>query len=78
MSQSEVARIREQIENETAAMRQGLNGTAIVANHNTINKRYQNMTQHHQDLVALVGPEQAGKILFEAYSTSIEGSILDE
>jgi hypothetical protein len=54
MSQSEVARIRQQIDLQREAAIRGLHAPAIVANHQTITARMERMTVH---LLAL---ERAG------------------
>ncbi|HEU5378005.1 MAG TPA: hypothetical protein VFV38_21500 [Ktedonobacteraceae bacterium] len=54
----EVARIREQIDREIAAMRQA-QAYASVARHEMIVHRYDNLTRCFEDLSAKVGSMQA-------------------
>jgi len=70
--QSDVARLREQIERETEAMQQGLYGSAITARHDLIAHRYDAMEQYHNELILLVGQEEAANILTDAYSQVME------
>ena len=60
MSESEVAWIRRQIQDEYEAAKQGLLGLASgTAKHDFINARTENIGRHHEMLVELLGPEQA-------------------
>ncbi|MBA2288266.1 MAG: hypothetical protein H0W02_22555 [Ktedonobacteraceae bacterium] len=63
MSESEVARLRRLVEQEYEAARRGLEGLAIVANHEFINARMGAIERHHRRLVRLVGEEQAIQIV---------------
>jgi hypothetical protein len=65
MSQSEVARIREQMVAEYEAGKRGLEGLAVTARHQFITQKVENMSHCHTRLIALVGQEQAGKIIAE-------------
>ncbi|MGH2507656.1 MAG: hypothetical protein ACRDHZ_09685 [Ktedonobacteraceae bacterium] len=57
-NQSEVARIREQIELEIVAMRHAAN-FATVARHDIISHHYRQLDIHFHKLSAFVGPSQA-------------------
>ena len=60
MSESEVARIRRQIQVEYEAAKQGLSGFASgTARHDFIAARTENIGKQHEKLVKLLGPEQA-------------------
>lgn len=60
MSQSDVARILKQIEQEYQASKQGLEGLASgTARHDFITKKTEAIGKHHEHLAQLVGPEQA-------------------
>jgi hypothetical protein len=60
MSQSEVARLLNQIEQEYQASKRGLEGLASgTARHDFINQKTENIGKHHERLVELVGSEQA-------------------
>jgi hypothetical protein len=60
---SEVARIREQIAEEEAAVLQGLSGFACVANHEAITARMEHMADRIQGLIAM-GREAEARALF--------------
>ncbi len=60
MSQSDVARILKQIEQEYQASKRGLEGLASgTARHDFMQKRADNIGHCHEQLSELVGPEQA-------------------
>jgi hypothetical protein len=60
MSQSEVAQIRAQIQAEYEAAKQGLSGFASgTARHDFISTKTANIGKCHEQLVELLGPEQA-------------------
>ena len=67
MSTSELARLREQIEQECQAI-QHLMGFSEVASHRTINGRYRNLEHYHQQLKTLVNEEQAVDIVVGIYN----------
>jgi hypothetical protein len=60
---SEVARVLRQIEQEEQAMKQGLNGLAMVARHAFITQHMVNMVGHYDCLQALVGEERFNQLL---------------
>jgi hypothetical protein len=66
MNTSEVALLREQIELECQAILRLMQSSA-VASHRTINRKYQNLNQCHQQLKTLVSEEEALRIVVEAY-----------
>lgn len=68
---SEVARIREQIELECAAMNLALYGYATVASHKIIEQKYNNLGRHRENLEKHVSKEEAGSILIEIYTKVI-------
>lgn len=70
-NQSEVARIRQQIEDETRAMKQGLDGLASTARHDVIAHRYNSLTNHLNELTAIVGPTEATTIVCETYINTL-------
>jgi hypothetical protein len=66
MSQSEVARIKQQIVAEYEAGKRGLEGLAQgTVSHEFIRRKTENMWYCQQRLIALVGKEQAMQILVE-------------
>ncbi len=70
MSQSEVARLRAQVEQEYQASRMGLEGLASgTARHDFISIRAENIGKCHEQLVDLVGPEQAIAIIADTIWT---------
>jgi hypothetical protein len=64
LSDSEVSRIREQYELEYQAAKRGLEGFAVVAPHQFVTKRTEQMWEHFQQLVAEVGQIEAHRIIF--------------
>ena len=64
---SEVARLSQQIELECQAAKQGLEGLAIVANHDSINARMERIWDYRQELAQEVGEQEATKIMYELY-----------
>ena len=64
---SEVARLRKQIELECEAMKQALYGYAIVASHDVINHKYDNLGRYQEELEQHMGKEEANVIVVETY-----------
>ena len=62
---SDVARFREQYELEYQAAKQGLEGLAMVASHQFITKRMENMQQAHATLQTIVGTEEAIRLVVQ-------------
>ena len=62
---SEIAQLRQQIENEYAAAYNGLNGLACVARHEFISARYRRIDQLHNQLAVHVGRPAATQIVSE-------------
>ena len=65
---SEVARVRQQIELECAAMQQALSGFAITAQHEIIQRKYETLARYHEQLEQLVGEHKAALITTEIYA----------
>jgi hypothetical protein len=68
---SEIARLREQIELECQAAKQGLQGLAVVASHDSINARMERLWDYRQELAQEVGEQEATKIMYEVYAKVI-------
>ena len=64
---SEVARLRERIEQECQAMKGGLTGYAVVSNHDAINHKYDALGRYQQQLAPLVGTEEAARVVVDIY-----------
>jgi hypothetical protein len=64
---SDVARLRLQIEEECEAMRQAMTGFAQTASHTIIHQRYEHLDAAKQELTGLVGAEAATGIVGEIY-----------
>ncbi len=64
---SEVARLRERIEQECQAMRAGLTGYAVVSSHDAINHKYDAIGGYQQQLEPLVGADEAARMTVEIY-----------
>lgn len=75
MVESEIARIRRQIDLACEAAQRGMNGYAITARHEFINKRLQDLSLQldvcKEVLEPLVGTNQAIAIIFESYEKHI-------
>ncbi len=72
-NESEVARLLKQIELEAQAMQQALNGPAITARHDFIAHRYDSIGGLHEELIPLVGEEQATGLMYDSYRRGMEG-----
>lgn len=66
MVESEVARLRQQIEAEYTAAQLALQGPAMVARHAFITTKPENMRVAFEALTPLVGKEEAVKLLAES------------
>ena len=77
MSQSEVAQIRAQIQAEYEAAKQGLSEFASgTARHDFISAKTTNIGKCHEQLVELLGPEQAISIIANTiWTPTDQGSI---
>ena len=67
LGESEVARLRQQLEMECIAMQQGLTGYAVTARHEIIQRRYEAVGHCQKQLEQLVGKEEAALITAETY-----------
>jgi hypothetical protein len=72
MNESEVAQIRQNIEQECYAMKAGLTGYAVMSKHSTINHKYDMLGFYQDQLEKMVGREQAALITVEAYQKIME------
>ncbi len=66
---STVAQLRNQIEAEYIAAQRGLEGLAMVARHQFITARMENMDRYHRQLVGLVGEERAIQMVAQVFGT---------
>jgi hypothetical protein len=73
MGQSEVARIREQIECEYQASRRVFTNFTPYAQHAYVTKRQENIEACYQNLKKLVSPEEAIVILIQAEQAVYDG-----
>ena len=64
-NRSEVARFRQQVEQEYEAAQRGLTGPAIVSRHDFITKRMEGIAAEHGRLVEELGEEEAMRLLCE-------------
>lgn len=64
---SEVARIRGQIELECQAFARMFEEPAIVASHKSIKTRYRHIDRLQEELVHVVGAQEATRITFDVY-----------
>jgi len=76
MTQSDVARLLKQIEQEYQASKQGLEGFASgTARHDFIQQRAENIGQYHEHLSDLIGPEQAIALIANTIWTPTEQGV---
>lgn len=71
-NRSEVARLLQQIALEYEAAQRGLVGTAIVANHEFITRRMENIEICHEQLAHHVGLEKATQLVAETAEQYVE------
>jgi hypothetical protein len=71
-NQSDVARLREQIEMETLAMRDALSAPAMIGGHDQITRRYATISCYYEELTGIVGKQQATNIMNETYCRAID------
>lgn len=62
---SEVARLRAQLAAEYEAAQRGLMGYAVTARHDFIQARMERMGKCHEELVKLLGPQEAIELVAE-------------
>ena len=73
MNESEVARLRRQIELELEAMQRGMNGFALgTSRHKFIHKRMNHVGACQDKLVAEVGEDRADEIVYGIYAQTIK------
>jgi hypothetical protein len=73
MAQSEVAQLRQSIEQELQAMRQGLSGLAAgTARHTFIEAKMRRLGQYEDQLATHIGKEQAIIFSCQAYITAMQ------
>src|SRR5262245_40917904 len=75
MSESEVARLRQQIEAECLAAQQGLQAFASVARHEIITHRFNQVGALADQLAQHVGEEEANAIAAQIYMHVSEGPL---
>jgi hypothetical protein len=68
---SEVAQLRERIDQECEAMRQAMDGFAQTASHEFIHQRFHNLDVAQVQLAQLVGEKEATEIVVDAYIRKI-------
>jgi hypothetical protein len=73
MNQSEVARLREQIELQLQAMQQGLRGLASGSSrHAFIQARMRRIGEYQDDLARQIGEQEADQVLWSLYTGIME------
>ena len=66
-NKSEVARLMQQIDLECEAIRRVFDEPAIVASHDSINARYNNLGKVKEELEQHVGKQEANNAVTDAY-----------
>lgn len=74
MAESELARMRREIEETYAAMQQGLSGLAVTARHEIIRHKHQQLADQQDRLEKLVETEVARAMMVEAQDQAIKGT----
>jgi hypothetical protein len=74
MAESELARMRREIEETYAAMQQGLSGFAVTARHEIIRHKHQQLAAQQERLEQLVGTEATRTVMVEAQDQVIKGT----
>ncbi|WP_207229274.1 hypothetical protein [Ktedonosporobacter rubrisoli] len=72
INRSEVARLRQSIQEEYLAAQRGLYGLAQTAQHDFIQARMQGIGRHYEELSSLVGEERAIDIVIEINDAHVE------
>jgi hypothetical protein len=72
MSTSEVQRLREQILLECEALNRALNDFAMSGRHEFITHRYESLGSYQDRLGALIGEDEATRVVLETYQDSVE------
>ncbi len=73
MSESEVVRLRRQIELELEAMQRGMNGFALGSSrHKFIHKRMDRVGAWQDKLMAEVGEDEADEIVYGIYTQTFK------
>jgi hypothetical protein len=73
MYESEVARIRRQIEAEIEALQLGMYGLAYgTSRHDFINKRMNSVGTYHTRLADYVGENEANEMVYTLYNETIK------
>jgi hypothetical protein len=65
---SEIARLRAQIERECESIRLAMYGFAAVSSHAIIERKYNTLGEHQEELEKLVGKDEAGNIVARTYA----------
>ena len=69
---SEIARLRQQIELESTAMKLAMDGFATVARHEFISRKYDAIGKCQEQLQTLTSEQEATQITVEAYTLAME------
>ena len=73
MNESEVARLRRQIETEIESLQRGLYGLAFgTSRHDFINKRMHSMDTYSAQLADAVGESEADEMVYALYNETIK------
>ncbi|QBD79004.1 hypothetical protein EPA93_24665 [Ktedonosporobacter rubrisoli] len=71
MQESEVARVRQQIEEECEALHRALSGFAVASRHDIIHSRYKQLGNYQERLEKLMGEQAARETIVEIYQRLI-------
>jgi hypothetical protein len=68
---SEIAQIRQRIDQECEAMKAAMTGFAQTASHQFIHQRFQNLDVAQRQLAQLIGEQEATQIVVDTYINQI-------
>ena len=72
-SVSEVARLRQAIEDECVSLNRAFHDFSISASHSVIHHKYEAIDQHREQLAQHIGDEQALNVMCETYNRIVVG-----
>ena len=68
MQGSEIAKLKQQIEDECQSLYLLFNGYATVSSHDMIHHKYEAIDQHTKQLAVHIGEEEATNVMCETYN----------
>ncbi len=72
MPDSEISRIKKQIQQECETMYLALNGYASVARHQIVAHKYRQISDYQDKLAQLIGDEEAQSVVIQTYIQTVQ------